>query len=405
LKEICNGYDIDLTLVWIGDVHFENYLDANGVGTPTAWNPQIQWIVDNIMTYNIKAVLCAGDIESFKPFNLTFAQTLEQLSQQLALAWSNNDGRNGLVTIDNLVAIDNFGLPYLVTIGNHDYPNINDPTETPSPRDTSDFDSQLGYGRINSRKWYVDYWPDPSSNTKATQAIQFTVGNRNFLVISLELWPRNPALKWVEGKIEQYSDHEVIIITHAFMKPDGSFEESVALEGTLTPCQDDTDDKCGKYGNLLWTWAKQFTNVRAIMCGHECDPLAAPGKSNSHASGPNEAFTTLTATDGHTVLGIYSNHQSDYSPNSPGDPSYSPSYSQVVLLLHLLSDKSHVVIRSFNTTTGKEIINSYYYPSGLPNDSTTFPKGASPSNVFPVVLPWYSPKLVNGAAAFSKRDT
>ena len=28
LKEICNGNDIDLTLVWIGDVHFEKQQDG-----------------------------------------------------------------------------------------------------------------------------------------------------------------------------------------------------------------------------------------------------------------------------------------------------------------------------------------------------------------------------------------
>jgi hypothetical protein len=144
-------------------------------------------------------------------------------------------------------------------------------------------------------------------------------------------------------------------------------------------CSDpDTNMTCANNANSIWNWAQKFKNVKAILGGHSCI-----GPNN--CAGPNEAFSTLTATDGHTVLGIYSNHQRDYTPNSPGNPSYSPSYSQVVLLLHLLSC-SQAVVRVFNTTTGKEITQSYYYPNGLPTDVQNFPVGANPSVFFPYVF-------------------
>ncbi|MGA3282245.1 MAG: metallophosphoesterase [Smithella sp.] len=172
LKEICNGYNIDLTLVWIGDIHFENYSKL-----PTAWNLQTKWIVDNIATYNIQAVLCAGDIQN--PLD----------PNQFEAAWKNDGG--------GLASIYNSGLPYLVAVGNHDYPNLADYTNnTPSPRDTSYFDTYLGYQKLkNLKSWYVGCccnWQNPLNNdtifnSPATQAIQFTVQtdsrDRNFLVI------------------------------------------------------------------------------------------------------------------------------------------------------------------------------------------------------------------------------
>jgi hypothetical protein len=391
LKAICNACNVDLTLVWIGDVHLENYM-VKGVGQPTAWNPQTQWIVDNRATYNIQAVLCAGDIQSFVDTGET---PTNNLGTQLALAWENNCGNgNGLKLIDDL------GLPYLVTAGNHDYSSVTGV----AGRDTSTFDTQLGNARIKSKKWYTGCWDNPNpiqgENTLATQAIHFQVANRKFLVIAIECFPRNLALKWAKEKSEQYSDHEVIIITHAFMDhTDGSLlTDPGTVSGTAcynldnNPGCNQTDQTCMNDGICIWNWAQQFRNLKAIMCGHSCDALNAIEDPGTHESGPTEAFNPLTATDGHMVLGIYSDHQSDYMPNTPNHKpvpipnqvEINPSYDQVVLLLELLSNKSNVVIRAFNTTTGQEITNSYYYQYNSKESNFQLVT----SNVFPYVLPW-----------------
>jgi hypothetical protein len=342
-----SGQDIDLTLVWIGDVHFEHYHDANDVGHPTAWNPQLKWILDHRDAYNIRAVLCAGDIQVMDMNSPNIDSTFPVHFQ---IAWNNNKG-------DGLVSIDNSGLPYLVTAGNHDYTNL-------LGRDTSDFDSQLGNGRIKSKPWYVNCWKDPANDkTLATQAIQFQVGNRNFLVISLECFPRNSALSWAKGIIndEKYSDYEVIIITHAYMRLTGELTEDLpdtdprwadgpAFWG-FTDCQSCSDPgtnvTCANNGVKLEAWAQQFSNVKAILCGHSISPFGN--------SGPNEAHRIDTATDGHTFVGIFADYQNDYTLNVMGHP----SYSQVVLLLELSG--SLVNVRAFNTTTDVEVFNNFPY--------------------------------------------
>ena len=339
-----SGQDIDLTLVWIGDVHFEHYRDANGMGQPTAWNPQLKWIVDHKDTYNIRAVLCAGDIQAMK-IHSTFPVHFQT-------AWANNNG-----TGNGLVCIDDSGLPYLVAAGNHDYTNL-------VGRDTSAFDANLGHHKIKSKPWYVSCWKDlKGGNTLATQAIKFDVGSRHFLVISLECFPRNSALSWAKGIIndENYLDYEVIIITHAYMRLTGDLAgdlpdtdpgwcDGPAFWG-FTDCQRCSDPgtnvTCANNGVTLEIWAQQFPNVKAILCGHSV--------SSYGNSGPNEAHRIDTAKDGHTFVGIFADYQTDYTLNAAGHP----SYSQVVLLLELSG--SLVNVRAFNTTTGVEETNNFPY--------------------------------------------
>jgi hypothetical protein len=109
----------------------------------------------------------------------------------------------------------------------------------------------------------------------------------------------------------------------------------------------DNNVKCANNGVALNEWAKQFQNVKAILCGHVLSPFGN--------SGPNEAHRIDTAKDGHTFVGIFADYQTDYTLNAIGQP----SYSQVVLLLELSG--SLVNVRAFNTTTNVEETNNFPY--------------------------------------------
>jgi len=336
-----------IRLVWVPDVHLEAR-GGGGLGEqPVTWAWQTPWIVANMYLYNIQAVLCAGDMH-----NYTNPPDGTSLPADLDQAW--NDGNGGLSIIDGAKLPDGSELPYLVTIGNHDYDNLDYGSPGPGlgQRDSSSFDKSIGWARLSrqaGKPWYVGYWPDPGGSL-ANQAIKIDVGGRHILIIALEVFPRPEAVTWAGGLINSYPTCEVIIITHGYMKLTSHLTANDAGYGPNNPTLYD--------GIRLNDWAKGFSNVKAILCGHDIP--------DGTDTGTNVAHRVDTATDEHPLVGIYANYQlgPGNSCNGCVGPSGEPP-SQVVLLLELKGLQMNV--RAFNTTQNQEL-----------------------STPYPFILPWWS---------------
>ncbi|HXY88784.1 MAG TPA: metallophosphoesterase [Candidatus Acidoferrales bacterium] len=330
----------DFTFVWIGDPHLE------GPGQPTTWINQANWIVKNIPTYNIQAVLCAGDM--FMCPGCSDCQPA-----QLPLVWDDGSGKG-------LVAIDSSGVPYLVAAGNHDIEGINGAAGT---RNTTSFDTYIGHDKISMKPWYDCFCPvKPCTNpdpiggcttytagpSLVNQAIKFDVGGRHVIVIALEYAPRPEVMVWAGDLTKKYPDHEVIILVHAYMDITGYFVTHERLQGV-------TDPKMSASGPDIFNWAKHIPNLKAILGGHSC---GGPLKGG-------EAHRADMAADGHPLLGIYSDYQS-FVPNS-----------HVVLLLQVSGSQVKVCV--FDTNANLELTRSL--------DLNTSTEGTGPT-VYPYLLPW-----------------
>jgi hypothetical protein len=319
-----------IRFVWIPDIHLEETQN----GQPATWKAQAKWISDNQFAYNIQGIFCAGDVQISTPGQ-------DELAQDLPIAWT-----------EGFSVIDAIGKPYLTCAGNHDYDNIDD---------TQSFDQYISYQRINQKPWYVSYWnapgitpdsnpgtpPEPSGGyqSKATQAIRFDIGARQFLIIAFEIFPRQGALDWAASIINQFPTCEVIILNHAYMTMLGNlFTDNGDDNNSFSPSQ--TYNPGFNTGVQVNSWAKTIPSIRLILCGHDI-----PSGQSEVA---NVSHRVDSSAGGHNLLGIYADYQFLIPPDT--------LTSQVILLLELTAQQ--VNVRGFNTNTGVE--RAAPYPFTLP---------------------------------------
>ena len=158
---------------------------------PAIFNAQTQWIVNNSANYNIQFVLGEGDI----------VNVADQPAQ-----WQNADAAVKL--------LDDAKMPYVLTLGNHDYDHFN-----PSARGTTAFNAYFGPSRYAQYSWYKGGFP---SGTNDNFYAVFTVNGKQYLVLALEFVPRDTALDWAKTVLDANPDKEIIVVTHSFLFTDST---------------------------------------------------------------------------------------------------------------------------------------------------------------------------------------
>lgn len=142
------------------------------------------WIVANKTIENIKAVLFLGDLTNF-------ASTAEFDTVD---AW-----------IDKL---DLAGIPYLSTLGNHDYAG-----GTPTGRNATAFNSYFGPARLNAYSWYGGNY----NNSHENFYINVNIGSKKYTFMALEFFPRQVAIDWASHIIDSLPDREFMLATHGYL--------------------------------------------------------------------------------------------------------------------------------------------------------------------------------------------
>jgi hypothetical protein len=108
----------------------------------------------------------------------------------------------------------------------------------------------------------------------------FSAGGRDWIVISLEWWPRREAVQWASGVLERHAERDAIVATHAYLDNDdtridrrGRTPGKAALDGFPESILDGED---------LWReFVSRHPNVRLVVSGHVtgdgCGRLTSPG--------------------------------------------------------------------------------------------------------------------------------
>ena len=199
---------------------------------------RLQWLVAHRKELNLAMVLHVGDMVNWDtPDHIQY----ERAGKALKI-------------------LDDAGLPYALTLGNHDTAatggknhdsgsaapgNVND-----NQRNTATFNTYFTAARLKvvGQTWQ----PDKVENAWRT----FRAGGLDWLVVSLELWARPGAIDWARKVIDEHPHHNVILLTHAFLGGSGEIQTNNGGYG----------DKSPQF--IFETLVKPCANIRLVFCGH-----------------------------------------------------------------------------------------------------------------------------------------
>lgn len=199
---------------------------------PEIYIRMTDWITANAASMNLAAVLHVGDITN----NNTPAQ------------WENAFAAMSLL---NDVA------PYVISIGNHDMvgPNGVDRRGDTLVNNYFSVEHARRYGNLAGT-----LVPDRIENHYAL----LTIGDTDYLVISLEFAPPDEAVEWARQVAEQYPNHEVILLTHSYLSGNGR-RSSNMLNSLLAQNPDTTvNTAASMWNNIMYP----IPNSMMVVGGH-----------------------------------------------------------------------------------------------------------------------------------------
>lgn len=227
-QETPNDYAYSFAVV--GDTQYVTYYNPDNLAKV------YDYIVENVEKKNIRHVFGLGDItDTDSPEEWALAQ--EQISK-----------------LDGVV-------PYSLVRGNHDT--------------VFGFLSTFGERSSYAEQYIASY--EASLNT----VHEFSVGNLDYLVVTLDYGASDETLAWANEVVASYPYHNVIVTTHAYLNDDGTW-----LDGNDSWLP--TTDGAYNHGGDIWNkFIKKHENIVLIMSGH----ISADGI----------VVTTQTGEKGNTV--------------------------------------------------------------------------------------------------------
>lgn len=195
---------------------------------------QTQWIKDNKDVLNIAMVAHVGDI----------------VQADYEDEWLIAD--KAFATIDGIV-------PYVLCLGNHDFGFLENPDTSPKSwfaanRGTVNANKYFGPSRFEALPWYGDYFGQGNENSYST----FEAAGMKFLIIALELHPRDNTLVWANDVVAQHPGHRCIVLTHSYLN---------ARNQRLV--KDPYCDIEGNAGEAMWQkFVARHENIFLVLCGH-----------------------------------------------------------------------------------------------------------------------------------------
>ena len=207
---------------------------VNPTLTPIA-HSMFDWVVANRTTENIIALLQVGD--------LTSNSTTDE--------WNRVD-----TLYDKIDAMPAPQLAYSAVPGNHDYDEI-----TPTPaRNTTKYNTYMGPARFVGKSFYGSNFQGKNDN----YYIKFKAGIDSFMVINLELYPRDSALNWAQSVLDSFPSHKAIMMTHGYIT---AFGEKATDTSKYTTQYNLTS--VGNYGQAMWDKLfKKNKQVIMTLNGH-----------------------------------------------------------------------------------------------------------------------------------------
>ena len=199
----------------------------------TRFANRTRWLVNNRRKLDLRFVTHTGDIVN----------------------WDTPNHSQYVVAQNALRVLRNGGVPFSLSPGNHDTAAVCNPGGACDPRrtrqlarNTRTFNAYLGFGTTNLRGQFERGKLDNSYHT-------FAAGNRKWLVLNLEIWPRANVMSWAKNVVATHPHYNVIVATHSYMTSRGRIYGKSDY-GVTSPR--------ALYAQLI----SRYANVRLVVCGH-----------------------------------------------------------------------------------------------------------------------------------------
>lgn len=178
-------------------------------------------------------------------------------------------------------------LPYMLAVGNHD-------TAAVCPGGSACPGANANLGLRDTTMWNKYYSPARFGYEGVFEAGKsdngwrtFSAGGKDWLILTIELWPRTAVIGWAEQVVASHPGHNVIVVSHEILNSDGSLSYGNGGYGANSPA-------------ALWNELDDYPNVQMMFSGHV---------------GGQAANTSLTAGDGHKVATmLQAFHDPTYNP-------------------------------------------------------------------------------------------
>jgi hypothetical protein len=172
------------------DTQEEVYSNQNG-----RFRQRSQWLADHRSQLDLRFMVHTGDIVN----------------------WDTSDHSQYQTARDALVPLDQAGIPYSLSVGNHDTAAVCpggsacDPARTYELlRDTTTYNQYFSRQSVNREGGY--------ERGKRDNTYQiYTAGGVGWLVLNLEMWPRMSVVQWAQRVVANHPKHNVIVVTHHYL--------------------------------------------------------------------------------------------------------------------------------------------------------------------------------------------
>jgi hypothetical protein len=169
--------------------------------------------------------------------------------------WDTADHAQYVVARDGLAPLEQAGIPYSLSIGNHDTAAVcagggacDSQRTRKLVRDTRTFNRYLNRQSLNQEGAYEAGRVDNTYHV-------YTAGGISWLVLNLELWQRPGVLSWAQRVVKAHPKHNVIVVTHSYLTAKGRISTK-AEYGDTAPSV------------LARKLVKRYPNVRMVFSGH-----------------------------------------------------------------------------------------------------------------------------------------
>jgi hypothetical protein len=270
-----------------------NYVKWKRSGVTT----QFDWILDNQLASNIVFVGHAGDL----------VHEYDGDTNQWAFIQSEYE------------RLGNASLPYVVSPGDHDYKR--------STRDSTMMNQYFPSASFQSMSTFGGAY----ESSQCDNSYHFVdINGLDWMILSLELGPRDDVLKWAGEVVATHSNTPVMIITHAYLNVNGTrFVPSDDHAASNYGLGDDINEGSDIWDKLVYT----NDNIRLVISGQDSDETIGA------------RLLTSTNQCGHDICQILTNYQD-----------FSPTYSGYMLLIEF-QPTGNVAFRTYSPISDQTYTN------------------------------------------------